>query len=99
MKPRQRYDVIVSYLTDTSPHVDILDADFVDHYIERANPSVIHHMAYGAHKVPQLGRDLSNMCKVGILDRVSLGVPFGEWGMPRWVWSYSLKKEVKNEVS
>lgn len=68
--------------------VDVLDAEFVDAYIDAFKPP--HRITYwGANKCRQLGADLAAMAARGFLkrDRVSLG---SGWypGFPRWVWCY-----------
>ena len=99
MKPNERYQWIVDYLSD-NPHpgnsVDVLDRHFVDAYTEACKPRVCLVMPYGANKVPQLGRDLSKMYDMGMLKRYIIGIDgLAGQGFPRWVYSYRLPKITK----
>lgn len=93
MKPDARYALIEAWLQarPTMTYVDVLDADFVWHYIEAtdAKASV---QKLGAPKCPQLGRDLGAMYRAGRLRRGSVGMPTGyaSSGFPTWVYSYQL---------
>lgn len=92
MRPAQRRQMILDYLRENEGHlptVDVLDTDFVDSYTEATGaPHDV--MPYGANRCKMLGRDLSEMYKAGLLDREATGIFAGEWGMPRWVYVYSL---------
>lgn len=70
--------------------VDILNSDFVDGYLEEFKPK-FQPMTIGAHKCPQLRRDLSEMASYGFLKRGTIGVG-GNWqpGFPKWVRCYSI---------
>lgn len=93
MKPQARYDWIEDYVrADTllaRSGVNILDADFVDEYIQNTNAPYKATM-WGANKCPQLSRDLKEMQKQGIFQRRRSGLNNGAWqpGFPKWVWSY-----------
>lgn len=68
--------------------VDVLDADFVDAYIQRFKPQY-RPTWWGANKCPQIGRDLASMAQAGLLSRSRVGLG-SNWqpGFPRWVFSY-----------
>lgn len=98
MKPAQRHEVILKYLRESHANasVDCLNRDFVDHYTETTGARYGVHM-YGADKCPQLERDLATMKKQFLLVRHRVGIQgMAGMGFPKWVWSYSLPKEVRN---
>jgi hypothetical protein len=68
---------------------DILNEGFVDAYAGSTGGAVEPTM-FGAHKCPQLGRDLAALARDGLLQRQSIGVHNMGMGFPRWVYSYSL---------
>lgn len=71
--------------------VDILDAEFVDAYIEKFQPKYKVKM-FGANNCPELGQLLSTMYQAGELKRFACGLPKPNWqpGFPKWVYSYQL---------
>jgi hypothetical protein len=70
--------------------MDVLNAHFVADYIE-ATEAKFYAMPYGAHKCPQLGRDLTRMHKEGALTRSTTGIQgMAGQGFPRWVYTYKL---------
>lgn len=91
MKPADRYNWLVDYIAEERAPVDVLNRDFVDAYIEATGAS-FKAVMYGAHKCPQLGRDLSHLAEVRRLRRyrTGLGDMGSGMGFPRWVWSYRL---------
>jgi hypothetical protein len=98
VKAEQRYNWIENYLLwltirrRFTANVDVLDAAFVDDFVEVTGLKVAV-MPYGADKCPQLGRDLSAMFKAGRLTRWANGIWGGSGeGFPKWVYSYSLPK-------
>lgn len=70
--------------------MDVLDAKFVDDYIEFTGAKGIIAL-WGANKCPLLSSDLATMFKCGILARgtISLGANW-QPGFPTWVYSYSI---------
>lgn len=69
--------------------VDVLDAEFVDAYIDEFKPT--HRVTcWGANKCRQLGADLAEMAAIGYLARSRAGLSGGSWqpGFPKWVWCY-----------
>ena len=86
----ERRRFIIRYLSENRGHVDVLNAAFVDCYLE-ATSSKFYPMPYGAHKCPQLGRDLSRMEREGTLSRKRTGISgMRGQGFPAWVWCYEL---------
>lgn len=83
-------EYILEYLRKRQ-YVDILDADFIDGFIEITGAEY-RAMAFGAAKCPTAGRLLGSMYKQGILKRFASGLPAGDssMGFPKWVYSYSL---------
>jgi hypothetical protein len=90
MKPQERMDWIESYMEQDSVFgVDVLNADFVaDYIIATAAPFIATN--YGAHKCPQLSRDLSKMASDGILRRARVGISGLGPDFPKWVYTYTL---------
>jgi len=73
--------------------VDILNADFVDAYIEKFNSK--HEVTmWGANKCRDLVRVLKIGYDRGIFDRWTCGIQ-GMWGLgfPKWVYAYKIKEE------
>jgi hypothetical protein len=98
LKPSERYLWIARYLVERSASFpqtcDVTHAYFVRAYIENCKPPRIGWMPYGAHKVPQLGRDLSEMHKRGLLSRYVAGLgDMRSMGFPSWVYVYRLTPE------
>lgn len=90
MKPDKRYNIILNYIRLNGP-VDCLNKDFVDYYLENVEVKCFIQM-YGAHKCPQLARDLAKMKKDFRLARKRVGIEgMTGMGFPRWVWSYRMK--------
>lgn len=94
MKPSERYAWIKSYMRAKPKYdamVDVLNAPFVHEYI-LATKAAFAWMAYGAHKCPQLGRDLAAMYRAGELTRAHVGIGPGarNQGFPSWIYVYEL---------
>lgn len=45
---------------------------------------------FGAHRCPQLGRDLAEMWRNKLLRRGSIGISGAESGFPKWVYVYEV---------
>lgn len=87
---KQRMDFILNYINNSMGGCDVLAADFVNDYIV-ATGAGVHLMPYGAHKCPQLGRDLARMFKEGYLSRTRVGIQgFAGMGFPHWVYNYTV---------
>jgi hypothetical protein len=69
--------------------VDVLNSDFVTAYIEATGAPFVA-QPFGADTCRQLGRDLSSMCKSGVLVRGRVGLVEHYQGMPNWVYVYRL---------
>lgn len=86
----QRVDFILLYLKNALGGCDVLNVDFVNEYVI-ATKAGVHLMPYGAHKCPQLGRDLRKMFREGKLARKRVGVQgFAGMSFPNWVYSYEI---------
>ena len=71
---------------------DIRNAEFVAGYVLYTGAKY-HVCAYGAHKCPQLGRDLRKLYKLGVLRRRRASVHgMGGMGFPTWVWFYEVSR-------
>lgn len=97
MTREERHQWILDYLWaewarmgTTTVFIDSLNSSFVDDYLE-ATKAKFHPMPYGAHKCPQLGKDLGDLYRLGKLKRHSTGISeLSGMGFPKWTWSYSL---------
>lgn len=84
---------MLCYVEKNGP-VDVLNADFIDAYIEKFQPAVVHYMPYGAHKVPMVGKLLGEMYRMNMLRRNRVGLQgLSGQGFPRWVYVYDRVKE------
>lgn len=100
MNKREKKDWLIKYLDNPynqrviGAGVDILNYDFVLDYIEGVGieKSKWSFQPYGAHKVPELGKILSEMFRDGVLTRQRSGIQCGYTGMPKWVYVYNLIK-------
>lgn len=95
MTPQDRYNWILKYYEEFSNNgwLDILNRDFVDNYVVSTNAKYSV-MIYGANKCPQLGLDLANMVKLGMIKRNRLGIDgMSGMGFPKWVWAYHNRKD------
>ena len=100
MNKREKKEWLIKYLDNPANQrtigagVDILNYDFVLDYLEGVGlqKSKWSFQPYGAHKVPELSRILSEMFKEGVLTRGRAGIRCGYAGMPKWVYIYNLIK-------
>lgn len=94
-----RHDWLLNYLETNKVHdmVDVLNRAFVEDFIEDCKPNVIKENLVGADTVPVLGRDLSELYKKGLLTRITVGIDNPVDGFPKWVYSYMLKNNSKND--
>lgn len=75
--------------------VDVLDAEFVDSFIE-ATGAPYKVMFYGANRCACLGPLLARMFKEGSLVRGVASISgMGGMGFPSWVYSYKLSEFMK----
>jgi hypothetical protein len=95
MAPAARYAWIERYLragarNGLSLSVDVLNQPFVEAYLA-ATGALYSPTMFGAHKCPQLGRDLGVMAtRLGRLRRGRIGVNGGAGeGFPAWVYTYA----------
>lgn len=89
LRPAERHAWLLTHLSESETPLGILDSSFVDEYLAVTGVPFTP-MAYGAHRCPTLGRDLSAMHRKGLLARESIGVPAGYSGMPTWVYEYEV---------
>ena len=73
---------------DAGLYVSVVAQDFVDAYIlETGAP--YEETLWGARRCPQLGRDLAELARGGVLRRGRTGLQgLAGQGFPRWVWNY-----------
>jgi hypothetical protein len=93
----QRRKFILAYLRERRNGdfaLDVLNQKFSDAYIT-ATGAKFAAMPYGAHKCPQLGRDLARIEKEGSFTRRRVGIRELGRGFPKWVWVYSLSEFAK----
>lgn len=75
--------------------VDVLNQPFSDAYL-LVTKALCVPQAFGAHKCPQLGRDLSRMKTEGSLVRRRVGIRgFAGQGFPKWAWVYELAEHLR----
>lgn len=88
---RRKYWIAERIKKEIGGGVDVLNSKFVDDYID-ATKARFDAMPYGAHKCPQLSKDLSRMLKEGWVtrSRVGMGPGAGNQGFPNWVYVYQL---------
>jgi hypothetical protein len=92
MTAMQRQEWILEYLRKRpGASVNILDAAFVESFVEATSAKFIPQM-FGAAKCPKLGQDLGALHAINKLCRVAVGLPSGDasMGFPKWVYHYSL---------
>ena len=92
MKPEDRQNWILNRMREhPMESVDVLNSGFVNAYADFTGAKTILQF-FGAHKCPQLGRDLAALMDRGLLRRAAIGLPPGDasMGFPKWVYSYRL---------
>lgn len=72
------------------PHVDILNARFVDEFAAEFKCKIIY-TNYGANRVPELNKFLSLAYKNGSATRRPCGIQCRMSGVPSWVYVYNFK--------
>lgn len=98
MKKREKQEWIMDYIRNCKfQHVDIFDSEFVDAYIEACNPQKVIVQPYGAHTVPEIGKYMSELYRMNILNRVPIGLSQCYSGFPKWCYSYYLRKGNNDE--
>lgn len=80
---------ILNWISSNDYRVDIYNKKFIDDYIERFSPNYIP-QPYGANKVPEVGRLLSDMYKKYYLTRSRVGLTEMEVGFAKWVYVYEI---------
>ena len=92
MKPADRYQWLLKWIEQNGP-ADAVNRYLVDEYVRDTGAKCIA-MPFGADKCKQLGRDLGDMYRSGVLHRYPAGISdMSAMGFPKWVWSYTLPKQ------
>lgn len=65
--------------------------DFVNSYVEECKPGKYEETLWGAYKVPELGRYISELYKQGVLHRFTVGLNLQCDGFPKWCYGYHIK--------
>ena len=97
MKLLERVDWLIRQAATSYPHMDVLNRDFVDDYVEATGAKFVP-MILGANRCRRLGSDLSDAWRWGYLKRHTTGLRGMEWGFPKWVYSYSLTEAGKQRL-
>ena len=92
MKKQEKLNWIVQYIKSNGWQ-DIFMEEFVASYISSCQPKKVEIMAWGADKVPELGRYLGELYKQGILDRFIVGLDYQCDGFPKWCYGYKIKSQ------
>jgi len=87
---KEKCDWIVNYITEHDWQ-DIFMEEFVNSYVEVCKPNKYEETLWGAYKVPELGRYLSELYKNGILDRFNISLKYQRDGFPRWCYGCKIK--------
>ena len=92
MTKQEKLNWITEYIHDNGWQ-DVYIEEFVTSYIDNCNPKNVEVMLWGAQKVPELNKYLSELYKDGVLDRfpVSLHNWHDSVSMPKWVYGYNIK--------
>lgn len=95
MKKPDRINWIIKALGSCASfsHISVLDEAFVDAYI-KATDAPFTPTLWGAHKCPQLGRDLGDAYREGFMDRGRVGV-CGGYDFPTSILVYHLNQSGK----
>lgn len=89
MDKREKQEWILKYIRNSKfKHVDIFDEEFVNSYIENCNPKRVIMQAWGAYKVREIGRYLSEMYYSKILERGTIPLNYQGDGFPKWCYTY-----------
>ena len=92
MKKQEKLNWIVQYIKSNGWQ-DIFTEEFVTSYISNCQPKNVEVTAWGADKVPELGRYLGELFKQGILDRFTVSLNYYHDGFPRWCYGYKIKSQ------
>lgn len=65
--------------------------EFVNSYIEACKPNKYEETLWGAYRVPELGRYLSDLYKQGVLVRFTVGLKYQCDGFSKWCYGYDIK--------
>lgn len=92
MTKQEKLNWIIEYIRDNGWR-DVYMEDFVNSYIDNCNPKNVGYVLWGAPKVPELNRYLSELYKNGVLKRFTVGLHncHDSVSMPKWVYGYKIK--------
>lgn len=84
---------ILEYMrTHPSEFIDVVAENFVNAYVDKFQPQFVERYPYGAPKVPEVGRLLSELHKEDKVWRYRHYCENWQDGYPRWFYVYNLKK-------
>lgn len=89
---------IIQYMADPrhkNHFIDIVGEEFVNAYVDKFAPKVIEWYPYGAPKVPEIGKLLTELYKENKVSRHRHYCDIWQDGYPRWFYIYFLKDEYK----
>jgi len=89
---QEKLNWIVQYITENGWQ-DIFMEEFVASYISICQPKKVGITAWGADRVPELGRYLSELYKQGTLDRFTVSLNYQCDGFPKWCYGYKIKSQ------
>lgn len=92
MKKQDKLNWIINYITEHGWQ-DVFMEEFVNSYVKECKPNKIEDTLWGANRVPELGRYLSELYKQGILKRFSATLNFQCDGFPKWCYGYYIKED------
>lgn len=91
MKKKEKLDWIVAYITEYGWQ-DVFMESFVSAYISECRPNKVEETFWGAYKVPELSRYLSELYHKGVLDRFTVSLDYQCDGFPKWCYGYVVRK-------
>ena len=100
MKKVDKMNWILNYIRNSKVKIiDIFDEDFVNLYIEECKPNKVFCRIYGASSVPEIGKYLAEMYRLGILDRTVLPLNYSRDGYPKWCYIYWEEKIINQNCN
>ena len=94
MKKQDKLNWIIEYIKNNGWQ-NVFMEDFVESYVEECKPNRYEPTFWGAYKVPELSRYLSELYHKGILNRFTVGLKYHYDGFPKWCYGYTLNKREK----
>lgn len=90
LKKSEKLEWIVQYIAHHGWQ-DVFMEEFVTAYIDTCNPNTVIETLWGAYKVPELSRYLSELYHQGILKRFVVPLNYQCDGYPNWCYGYAIK--------